>query len=437
MVALYRMLIGNEQMAPFAYGVGCAVYFALSVTLQMRILNLNAVWQRALYMASCAGGIHMSVMLDYAGLADAVMLGILLVTLGYWYCQQWANTGKWYWGAFSIAATTAGVCCYQVHIFLFGMLAVGDAIGRDTTKAGKHRFLYLWKSVSVMVAAAVGYLLLKYLSMRVMLHFGADDNTYSYIHIAHGYQNGLIGWLTSSWQDNVASICRSFAEIAMGRIWGGWLFPVALVPTLALAWQWRRDPIRILLLATLWLLPFVPVVMLGSGVSGKAVFFRLCLHDAVLPAIVWALWLGKAPWARRILPDSLLAGFVVAMVLVASYKVSERAHESRRLYELSVSKVQEIALAARCGQLTQAPDIPIALVGGFSFQGGNTCKTSCATRYSAALATVLGMENMSSQILKQLPDNIRANIEAMPAYPKHGSMRLIDGKIYVRCPIPE
>lgn len=431
-VALYRMIAGNVQMVPFAYGVSCAVYYALAVTLQLRILRITDTWARIMYMATCMALVPM---INCTGLADAVLLGVFFVTLGYYFYQQWRESGKWLWGIFSLGAAVAGTCCYQVHVFLFGLLAVGDILRRNSDETPRQCMRRLILPILLMGAITAAYVVLKYISIRIMIRL--DDDWVSHLSRVKNYQASLIGWQNAPVSANVLAICTTLGKFAIGRTWGSWVFSLAALPTLALAWRWRRTPVKVALLGTLWLLPFVPLFMLGEGGSGQA-FTRICFHNTVPTAIVWALWLEETEWVKHRLPDILPAILVLSMVLAASYRISSTTFQTKRVYEYSVRKVQDIMMAVYHADLppgVHPADTPIVLVGGFPFHGGNTCKEGYATQFNdSRLFKINGMDKVSSCMEYDIPAKLREEVNQMPVFPQSGSIRYMEGKIWVHCP---
>lgn len=431
-VALYRMVAGNIQMVPFAYGVSCAVYYALAVTLQLRILRITDTWARIMYMATC---IALVPMINSTGLADAVLLGVFFVTLGYYFYQQWRESGKWLWGIFSLAAAVAGTCCYQVHVFLFGLLAVGDILRGNSDETPRQCMRRLVLPILLMGATTAAYILLKYISIRIMIRL--DDDWVSHLSRVKYYQASLIGWQNAPVSANVQAICQTLGKLATGQLRGAWLFPLTTLPTLALVWRWRRQPMKIVLLGALWLLPLVPLFMLGLGASGQA-FARLSFHNAVPMAIVWALWLENTEWLKRRAPDILPAILALSTVLAASYRVSASAFQTKRIYEYSVRKVQDVMMAVYHEQFppeVNPASTPVMLVGGFHFHGGNTHKEGYATVFNdSRLFSINGMEQVGSCMEHDLPVKLREEVKQMPIFPLPGSIRYMEGKIWVHCP---
>lgn len=441
---LYRMLVGNVQMVPFAYGVSSAVYYAFAVALQIRIMRLEALGARLMYVAASVGTVHMANMIGFANQADVMILGIFLVTLGYYYYQRLRDTGKWYWGLLALSMLTIGTCCYQIHIFLFGALAVGDALRNNGGKTDMQRLLRLaWPAVLMGIAVGA-YLVLKSLSTRMMLYFDDDGSFERCLHIVQNYQSGLIGWKSLPLVSNMQAIGRTLWELASGQMWASWVFPATALPALSLLWQWRKRPAKTILLFALWLLPLVPLLILAGGLEGRSSFFRICLHDAVPVAIVWALGVERVWWLRR-LPSGLLTTLMLSMVLIGSYKVSTKAYEEKRIYEFSIRKAQEIIMAVYTEKLPEGVSprtTPVVLLGGFPFHGGNTCSEKCITLFDGSYFFISNdMGQLTAPELWELPEEWGLQepqlreLKKMPTYPQPGSIRYLGGKIYVRCPI--
>lgn len=437
-IVLYHALCGCGQMVPWAYGVASAVFYSLAVALQIKILGFAKPVTRFLYIATSLGVAYMSVMMNYANAADVMSLGILLVTIGFRYYQKAceAHAVKFY--SLAIILTSFGVCCYQINILVFVALALGVMLGRDlSTRECMTRLCRL--AVFALLVCAI-QAALKTASIHLMLAFQPDLG--HYVSTAMGYQQGLIGWLSSSVEHNVFSSLSVLKKCLLGQYIHGWFYASCIVPVVYLAAKWRREPLRLLMLMALYLLPFTPLVVFAAGITGKTVFFRLAIHASISAAVMWCIALESSGMIDRERVRRFFVALSLVLIVEASYIASNDAFTKKRMYDFGVAKAQQITNEVNyyihSNPEASPQDLPVVVVGGFPFHGGNTSsEKSGSLFFGGYMFRHTSNPQLGFSTQDKLPETIQRKIADLPAFPAKGAIMKIGDKIYVKCPNPD
>lgn len=437
-IVLYHALCGCEQMVPWAYGFASAVFYSLAVAMQIKVLGFIKPVTRLLYIAVSLGVAYMSVMMNYANAADVMSLGILLVTIGFRYYQKACEARAFRFYLYAVILVSFGVCCYQINILVFVAIALGVMLGRDLSTRECLARLCRLAAFAVFVCAIQA--VLKTASIYAMLHFQPDYG--HYVSIAKGYQQGLIGWLTYSVEHNVFSSLSVLKKCLLGQYIHGWFYAACIVPVLYLAVKWRREPLRLLMLLALYLLPFTPLLIFAAGITGKTVFFRLAIHASISAAIAWCIALECSGMIDRERVRRFFVVLSLILVVEASYIASNDAFTKKRMYDFGVAKAQQITNEVNyyihSNPEASPQDLPVVVVGGFPFHGGNTSsEKSGSLFFGGYMFRHTSNPQLGFSTQDKLPETIQRKIADLPAFPAKGAIMKIGDKIYVKCPNPD
>ena len=439
-IPLYRWLTSTDQMVPFAYGIAAGGFYSGAVVLQAHILRLRTWRGRMLFIGISLGILQINNLMSVAWMQDCVCLGILLISFSYYLLRIWKRKLTFSRCVWVVLIGIFAASTYQTVILVFMALLGGDLLLNQ-----HNRWAFRWKKIILVIFSIVfGFYAVKLLMVRAMLHFFHESQVYiSCVYYYHGY---LMSWSQNDFWEHASIVLNT-----LFRLLGGadskecWFYGATLIPLLMLIRYSRRNAYRIIIAILIYLLPFSPIVLMGDVIGTPSAFTRLYTSEPLSAAILWVGVLHHIPprFNRLVLRCVVLLFFV--LILKGSYIVSDLAFIEKRTYDFSVRTASEIRiharLATRVPQGVDINSIPIVVVGGVPFHGGNTRYDDKGTRFfNGFLFRSHSFDDMTFICCRDMNilsrDPFMKRILDLPEYPKDGCSVYIDGVIYVRCPNP-
>lgn len=428
-VTLMRAIFSHCGV-PVAYGLAASIYFGLAVALQLRILRLDDVWNRMVYVVFSVGIVQISYLMINAFIADAVCFGLLAVTLAYWMAECALKERRLILLVFSVFMGMLGLGAYQLLAMLLPCLFLAQLLVNRSEPCVASLSGVLKRCVYFVLWCAVVVVCNQALASGLKLLCSEED-----MQIVGGYQASLITWGDMDIVTHVLHIGKQWCMHLVGITYPGeWVY-VTVVGALLLVLRdvWRGDgaiQLRVvysLAAVGLYVLPFLPIAAMGEDRGA-----RLFLSQPLAYAALWSLAL--APRMKR-LPEWGIGAICLFVLLQAVYEVSSIAYYQQRMYEQSVAARAEIIRLARHTPVPEGVDVrlcPIVVQGKLRLaiheaDKHNSCIPAPGDDFLELFLGESILRNVNPANTSQL-----AEFADMPVYPSAGSIRYHDGAVLVK-----
>ena len=441
--------VRGQIVVPYVIGLLAFLFFALSIYLIVRMLNLHSNLSVALLciVLGCNGTLTFS-NATYISWTDVYMLAFLMSCLSVTFTRKWSL--GFVPGSICLCMTLALYQAYlQTAILLFMILFVKDCLTEHSTL-----FTFLKKVLHAILTLICGLLLYAVSLIVVEKHTGIERSMgYNGVgRVGHYTLSEIPRLLFETWKAPFRTLLKPETNLpgltticAIGMIVLS-IFLVCLLIRKNHVYGYRIFVIALLLLT----MPFGMnvVFFLSHGMEHSLMIFSFFLFFA-FPIMLMEICDAKTIWARR---SRIIAGPLVAVMLLNNFVYANQVYARRDLefwstlslmtrvidraeqvegYQSGYTNVAIIGTLYNSPLAMQRPGFE-QLEGNSPYMNNNYYATSGETFYPAYFWEILGYP------FNLVPENERyriahtAEVVNMPTFPEPGCCQMIDDVLVIK-----
>ncbi len=366
----YRLFFG-EGTAIWAAGVASALYLSLTYVIQIQLLGLRSMMSKLLFGGLCLCCTQFAYMIGFMQHVDAIAFSLLLTTLSA-YLLFTSQSALWWRFLAAMLMTAFALGCYQTSLFYLTALVCALFIQK----------LFAGNSLRDLAKPLIYFALLAILSvglwytLRLVTHPMASEQARDYAtayHSSRSQAGSFFGLDIKMKILYLAHYAKMTVITAFGSLEGGRLiYSTALLPLgymITLSWlrlTWLPRLLSTALLLSIWLLPFVLILILGTPQPA-----RTFLAEPLSLALLWTLAWNYAP--ERIKQGHVqgIAIFLLAFLFIkALYRTSEaeryqNSSAQQLVAEIRLMEAQRLILSHQEGKEISVLLVPMNEKQGF------------------------------------------------------------------------
>lgn len=432
-ICLFQKLFFLRTLIPSFWIVANLMFLSLAALFMVDTLNLKKSWHRYVFLLLFITYPQYSYMMQFACTADAVGVGIFLVSLGFWYFTQ----GKtWLSLIVTYLCFTLSLSIY-ISIIFIPMTLILVSIFSEIIELRSSLKKIIGKLVILGIITGISYLTYEWISRMCIAHYQVADSS--------EYFSNMNRWKFDSPELCVKNIISSISHIFKGKGYiGNLIWPSVFIPFIILAIHLFKEKIAIsykcfgvcLLLFSL-LAPFFQIVLLGKDQPG-----RVFLAQGVLFAAMWSISL-KWTWPK-IKPDCIFTGLFFLFIF-NGYRVSRFFYSDMLMERTEKNFVARIMVKIDDLGVNLA-DTPIIICGyssvkpefhenEYTFNASSMGLLNIKNNHWRRLTAfqVWGFCNDKLTLPSpKLAELLLPDIKKMPVFPAKGSVELIKGVVVVK-----
>ncbi len=452
-------LLTSDIMVPVTYGLfsACCIGFAIALQIQhfivkgTKYLSAGTIGCISLFYIAIHLGIYQLIhILLFSYHADAVCFAYLLMTAGYMAYSKGINEGRKHWFCISVVCFILGTSTYQTLLLLPVIFFCAETLCVSIT----DEQAYVSSSLSKMAKWLCSLLALSLTTYATITLFIKPFLNPEYIADVEAYRQGSIVWRNTDGYNTfdyiwlVLHVVKRVCQSLMGMEYqGNWFYMTAIIPVITILAIFKKKKgssqkkwLGIASVLGLWLLPFLPILVFGSSIGGRALYAPPCAC-----ALLWCICLKSNINMLQHFPRWVLYLVSAILLINASYAVSSRAFRYKLAHEASISLIEEVKLRAWLTEVPEGVDVyscPITIIGAyevppmtvkfpkFERNPEQTCFPDEIKLHAFHASYTLNKRiNFTSQLPKE---RLEEELSTMSIYPAKGSCRYVEGEILVR-----